>query len=179
MPVKTNEKGANPPPDNDNTPELTARQSTPFALNAPSTAPPTLESVPVVRWYGVYPAIVRDNNDPDNLGRIRILLAWAPDAGGIVGLDKGQQYETWARLTTFMAGHNRGAWFIPEIDDEVLVAFEGGHPGRPVVVGCLWNGQDTPPNTMDAQRENNVKLLKWVWFPYWSRCHTDSLAKWS
>ena len=120
----------------------------------------TTQSVPEVRWYGVYPAIVRDNDDPENLGRVKVLLVWAPDSAGIVGLEKGQQYEGWARLTTFMAGQARGAWFIPEIDDEVLVAFEGGHPGRPFVVGSLWNGQDVPPTAMDSQRENNVKLLK-------------------
>ena len=120
----------------------------------------TTASVPEVRWYGVYSAIVRDNDDPENLGRIKVLLAWVPDSAGIVGLEKGQQYEGWARLTTFMAGQARGAWFIPEINDEVLVAFEGGHPGRPCVIGSLWNGRDVPPTAMDSQRENNVKLLK-------------------
>ena len=120
----------------------------------------TTASVPEVRWYGVYSAIVRDNDDPENIGRIKVLLTWVPDSAGIVGLEKGQQYECWARLTTFMAGEARGAWVIPEINDEVLVAFEGGHPGRPCVLGSLWNGRDVPPTAMDSQRENNVKLLK-------------------
>lgn len=153
MPVNSNEKSGNQLPGSD----ILPTQCTPSTL---STAQPPIESVPATRWYGVYPATVRDNDDPENLGRVKVLLVWAPDSAGIVGLEKGQQYEGWARLTTFMAGQNRGAWFIPEIDDEVLVAFEGGHPGRPFVVGSLWNGQDIPPTAMDSQRENNVKLLK-------------------
>ena len=36
-----------------------------------------------------------------------------------------------------MAGNNRGSWFIPDVDDEVLVAFEGGDPRRPYVLGGL------------------------------------------
>jgi uncharacterized protein involved in type VI secretion and phage assembly len=153
MPVTSNEKSGNQLPRSD----IQPIQGTSSTL---STAQPPIESVPATRWYGVYPATVRDNDDPENLGRVKVLLVWAPDSAGIVGLEKGQQYEGWARLTTFMAGQNRGAWFIPEINDEVLVAFEGGHPGRPFVVGSLWNGQDIPPAAMDSQRENNVKLLK-------------------
>jgi uncharacterized protein involved in type VI secretion and phage assembly len=116
--------------------------------------------VPNTRWYGVYPALVRDINDPENLGRIKVLLTWVPDSAGIAGIEREQQYEGWARLTTFMGGQNRGAWFIPEIDDEVLISFAGGHPGRPFVMGSLWNGEDIPPAAMDSARENNVKLIK-------------------
>src|ERR1700738_660643 len=73
------------------------------------------------RWYGVYPALVLANNDPDGQGRVKIALPWAADTGN-------QQYEAWARFATFMGGNNRGSWFIPDIDDEVLVTFEGGDP---------------------------------------------------
>ncbi|MCB0236065.1 MAG: type IV secretion protein Rhs, partial [Anaerolineae bacterium] len=44
-------------------------------------------------------------------------------------------------------------------DDEVLVAFEGGDPRRPYVVGALWNGQDTPPETMDGAGNNFIKSI--------------------
>ena len=103
------------------------------------------------RLYGVYPAIVSDINDPDGQGRVKIRLPWLPDDGG--------GYNVWARLAMLMAGPNRGSWFIPDVDDEVLVAFEAGDPRRPYVVGALWNGQDTPPESMDGAGDNFIKSI--------------------
>jgi len=103
-------------------------------------------------FYGVYPALVTDVVDPDNQGRVRIRLPWAPDPDGA-------RYETWARIATLMAGNNRGTWFIPDVDDEVLVAFEAGNPRRPYVVGALWNGSDAPPEQMDGAGDNNLKTI--------------------
>jgi uncharacterized protein involved in type VI secretion and phage assembly len=103
-------------------------------------------------FYGVYPATVTDVKDPDNQGRVRVRLPWSPDAGG-------SAYEAWARLATMMAGNNRGTWFIPDVGDEALVAFEGGQPRRPYVVGSLWNGQDAPPEQMDGGGDNNLKTI--------------------
>jgi uncharacterized protein involved in type VI secretion and phage assembly len=105
------------------------------------------------RWYGVYPALVSDVNDPDSQGRVKVTLPWAPDTAG-------EQYEVWARLATMMAGNDRGSWFVPDVDDEVLVAFEAGDPRRPYVVGALWNGRDAPPESMDGGGENNKKVLR-------------------
>jgi uncharacterized protein involved in type VI secretion and phage assembly len=105
------------------------------------------------RWYGAFPALVTDINDPDGLGRVKISLPWSPDTAG-------GRYETWARLATFMAGKNRGSWFIPDVDDEVLIVFEGGDPRRPYVIGSLWNGTDTPPESMDGAGKNFKKVLR-------------------
>ena len=102
-------------------------------------------------FYGAYAALVTDLDDPDGQGRVRIRLPWSPDTGG-------SNYEAWARLATMMAGDDRGSWFVPDIDDEVLVVFEAGDVRRPYVVGALWNGQDAPPQQMDAG--NNVKKLR-------------------
>ena len=104
------------------------------------------------RWYGCYPALVSDIKDPDGQGRVKITLPWAPDTGSA-------KYETWARLATFMAGNNRGGWFIPDVNDEVLVLFEGGDPRRPYVVGALWNGSDASPESMDGSGNNYKKVL--------------------
>jgi len=104
-------------------------------------------------WYGVFPALVTDINDPDGQGRVKVTLPWSPDTSG-------DRYETWARWATLMAGNNRGAWFIPDVNDEVLVAFEAGDPRRPYVIGALWNGKDTPPDSMDSAGNNYRKVLR-------------------
>jgi len=105
------------------------------------------------RWYGAFPALVTDIVDPEGLGRVKISLPWSPDTAGA-------RYETWARLATFMAGNNRGSWFIPDVDDEVLIVFEGGDPRRPYVIGSLWNGKDSPPESMDGAGKNFKKVLR-------------------
>lgn len=104
-------------------------------------------------WYGVYPALVTDIKDPDGQGRVKVSLPWSPDTGG-------GRYEAWARLATLMGGNNRGSWFVPDVDDEVLIGFEGGDARRPYVVGGLWNGRDTPPDSMDGAGNNYRKVLR-------------------
>lgn len=99
---------------------------------------------PAGRLFGVYPGVVVDVQDPDGQGRVKVRLPW-------VGEDDGAQATAWARLATLMAGADRGTWFVPAVDDEVLVAFVAGDPRHPVVTGALWNGRDTPPETMDAE----------------------------
>ncbi|RZL85260.1 MAG: type IV secretion protein Rhs [Rhodococcus sp. (in: high G+C Gram-positive bacteria)] len=104
-------------------------------------------------YFGAHPAVVTDVADPDGQGRVRVRLPWSPDSGG-------SAYQAWARLATLMAGSGRGSWFVPDVDDEVLVLFEGGDPRRPYVVGSLWNGVDSPPESMDAAGANHLKVLR-------------------
>lgn len=104
------------------------------------------------RFYGVYPALVCEITDPEGQGRIKVKLPWSPDSDG-------NAYEAWARLATMMAGDNRGSWFVPDVDDEVLVVFEAGDTRRPYVIGSLWNGQDAPPETMDLGGNNYQRTL--------------------
>jgi uncharacterized protein involved in type VI secretion and phage assembly len=83
---------------------------------------------------GVVIAQVTDNNDPNDQARVKLKFPWLDD-----------NYESdWARVTQLGAGPNSGALFMPEVNDEVLVAFEFGDIRRPFVVGSLYNGQDTP-----------------------------------
>lgn len=105
------------------------------------------------RWYGCFPALVSDIKDPDGQGRVKLTLPWAPDTGSA-------RYEAWARLATLMGGNNRGSWFVPDVNDEVLVMFENGDTRRPYVIGGLWNGSDAPPETMDGAGNNNKKVLR-------------------
>lgn len=104
-------------------------------------------------FHGVHVALVTDLRDPDNQGRVKVKLPWLPDSAGAA-------CELWARLATLMGGNNRGSWFVPDVDDEVLVAFEGGDLRHPFVIGGLWNGQDAPPTTMDGSGQNNKKVLR-------------------
>jgi uncharacterized protein involved in type VI secretion and phage assembly len=105
------------------------------------------------RWYGVFPALVSDIRDPDGQGRVKVTLPWSADTGS-------GRYEAWARLATLMGGNNRGSWFVPDVNDEVLVTFEGGDPRRPYVIGGLWNGSDAPPDSMDGGGNNYRKVLR-------------------
>jgi uncharacterized protein involved in type VI secretion and phage assembly len=99
--------------------------------------------------YGVAVGIVTNNQDPDKMGRVRVKFPWLSD----------DQESWWARIATPMAGGKRGVYFLPEVNDEVLVAFEHGDVRFPCVVGALWNGQDAPPTTND-DGQNNIREIK-------------------
>ncbi|MDQ2997993.1 MAG: VgrG-related protein [Chloroflexota bacterium] len=95
---------------------------------------------------GVVVGIVTNNNDPDKLGRVKLKFPWLDD----------QHESDWARLASTGAGATRGFFAVPEIDDEVLVAFEQGDVSRPYVIGGLWNGKDKTPRD-DAVQGGKVQ----------------------
>ena len=78
--------------------------------------------------------IVTDNKDPSKLGRVKVKIP-------VLSMN---DTTWWAPLVMIGASKNRGWFFIPEIDDEVLILFEHGDADRPVVIGSLWNGKDKP-----------------------------------
>jgi uncharacterized protein involved in type VI secretion and phage assembly len=98
---------------------------------------------------GVLRAVVVDNRDPDDRGRVKVRFPQGPAAGQPGG-------EAWAQLATPMPRGTRGRWLLPEVQDEVLLAFEGGDPRRPVVVGSLWNSSASPPDAAGAGDERIV-----------------------
>jgi uncharacterized protein involved in type VI secretion and phage assembly len=98
---------------------------------------------------GVYSASVLNNRDPEGLGRVQVRVPGATDPSG----------DLWARVATMMAGPNRGTWFVPDVGDEVLVAFEHGDPRTPYVVGSLWSAKAPPPQTAAGQ-DPGVKLIR-------------------
>ncbi len=102
------------------------------------------------RLIGVAIGIVTNNKDPDDLGRVRVTFPWFSD----------DDESEWARVTSLMAGNNRGMFFLPEVDDEVLVAFEQGDMRRPFIIGALWNGVDVVPEEFSNDGENNVRFIK-------------------
>lgn len=89
--------------------------------------------------YGVVVAVVTNNRDPDNLARVKVTFPWLSD----------KAESDWVRIASPLAGGNRGLLMIPEVDDEVLVAFEHGMIERPYILGALWNGKDKPPKPAD------------------------------
>ncbi len=84
---------------------------------------------------GVVIGLVSDNKDPDELGRVRLTFPWLSD----------DFVSDWARTVQAGAGKSRGAMIVPEVGDEVLVAFEQGSFQRPYVLGGLHNGVDQTP----------------------------------
>lgn len=101
------------------------------------------------RVLGVVVAVVTNNQDPDALGRVKVRFPWLSDS----------DESSWARIAVPMAGNDRGLWFLPEVDDEVLVAFEHGDVSFPYVVGALWNGKDAPPEA-NGDGHNDMRLIK-------------------
>lgn len=87
------------------------------------------------RVFGVVVGLVDDIADPANLGRVTLRFPWLGD----------DYVSDWARVVMLGAGPSRGSVWLPENDDEVLVAFEQGDIRRPIVIGGLWNGVDAPP----------------------------------
>ncbi|MFZ1282491.1 MAG: VgrG-related protein [Propionicimonas sp.] len=84
---------------------------------------------------GITVGLISDAKDPENAGRVRLTFPWLSD----------DYVSDWARTVQAGAGKDRGAQVLPEVGDEVLVAFEHGDVNRPVVVGGLFNGVDTMP----------------------------------
>ncbi len=98
---------------------------------------------------GVVIGVVTNNEDPEGMGRIKVKFPWLSD----------EDESNWARVSSPMAGKERGIYFLPEVDDEVLVIFEHGDMRFPYIIGSLWNGTDSPPASND-DGNNNVRMIK-------------------
>jgi uncharacterized protein involved in type VI secretion and phage assembly len=87
------------------------------------------------RIYEPVIGVVTDNKDPDKLMRVKVKLPNISDDS-----------TWWVPVVYLGAGKDRGWFFLPEVNDEVLVAFEHGDINRPIIIGALWNGSDKPPD---------------------------------
>jgi len=92
-------------------------------------------------------AVVKDNNDPDGLGRIRVQFKW----------QNGNYMTPWIRQQTNYASGDRGTYFVPEMGDEVYIDFEQGNPDRPYMIGAKYHGK-AKPEFFDP--DNNLKSIK-------------------
>ena len=100
------------------------------------------------RVEGVVIGVVTNNKDTNNEypGHVKVKFPWFAD----------QDESHWARLAPPMAGPDRGFLTVPEVNDEVLVAFEHGDPHRPFVLGALWNGVDKPPVSLTSKTVDQI-----------------------
>ena len=103
------------------------------------------------RMQGGMIAKVVDNVDPEDRYRVRVSFPWLADQYSQGTTSDGsdalvQSY--WARITTMMTGSDIGSFWLPEIDDEVMVEFEEGDFSRPIIVGGLWNGVKSSPRKL-------------------------------
>ena len=101
------------------------------------------------KMFGVVIGVVSNNQDDEGYGRVKITFPWLTD----------DEESKWARIASLMAGDKRGAYFLPEVGDEVLVAFEHGDINRPYILGALWNGVDKPPAT-NEDGKNNLRFIQ-------------------
>jgi uncharacterized protein involved in type VI secretion and phage assembly len=104
------------------------------------------------RLRGSYLAEVVSVDDPDRRNRVQVRL-YAFD-----GVD-AQDAALWARVAVPFAGADRGAFFLPDVGDEVLVTFVQGDPRLPVVIGGLWNGRDSAPETLGGDRVDRWTIV--------------------
>lgn len=102
------------------------------------------------RYFGVYPAIVTDLVDPERLGRIEVKFPWLGD--------DGDEVRAWATLLTPYADDDQGLEMLPEVDTQVVVAFEAGDLRRSYIIGSCWNGKEALPEA--AAVPNNKRLIK-------------------
>jgi uncharacterized protein involved in type VI secretion and phage assembly len=115
---------------------------TELQLGLPRPLRPPVEGRPAAMTLRI--GVVEDLDDPEKWGRVKVALPWRTDAPAAV----------WARLATLDAGPNQGTWFVPDVGQEVVIGAIGGDDRHLVVLGALWNGQQTPPETMDPKKND-------------------------
>jgi type VI secretion system secreted protein VgrG len=83
----------------------------------------------------------------DELGRIKLRFPGTreQDHPGGAGASDTDRDSAWVRVASHWAGGRWGSISLPRVGDEVLVAFLGGDPDKPIVVGCVHGGTTPPP----------------------------------
>lgn len=101
-------------------------------------------------YYGVMQALVVDNEDPLGEGRVRLTYPW---------LNQSMETE-WCRVCQTYAGSGYGSFWVPEKNDEVLVACVHGDLNEAVVLGGLYNGKDKPASKREKAPGLDQKLFR-------------------
>ncbi len=120
--------------------------------NTFSAVPSDVEVTPntdvsLVPMAATQSALIADNNDPEGLGRVKVAFSW---------LSQGES--PWMRIAVPYSGANKGMYFIPEIDEEVMVGFEGNNAEKPFVLGTLFHGNAAPDDFVTET--NDIKAIR-------------------
>jgi phage protein D len=108
---------------------------------------------PIERWSGVAVGVVTNTDDPEDWGRVKVKFPWLSD----------DAESDWARVSSAGAGSEGGIFTVPEVNDEVVVAFEHGDLHRPYILGGLWNGKDKiPADGAGAASGEKPKVRTWT-----------------
>jgi phage protein D/phage baseplate assembly protein gpV len=103
-------------------------------------------------WSGVVIGVVTNSDDPNSWGRVKVKFPWM----------SAEDESNWARVMGAGAGPQAGFYAIPDVGDEVLVAFEHGDFNHPYVLGGLWNGkQEVPPPAGQAGSGETPLVRVW------------------
>ena len=122
------------------------------------TAIPAKAEYPPYANSDVYPvtemqrAMVKDNKDPEALGRIRVQFSWQE-------LQDENMWTPWLRIAQAHGGDDKGSYIIPEIDEEVMVGFENGNAEKPYVIGTLYHGKQRPGDGWYSD-SNDIKAFR-------------------
>ncbi len=117
-----------------------------IAVPASVPVPPYTDPL-VYRDAGPQTAVVKENYDKDGIGRIKVHFNW----------QKSSEMSPWIRVTTLHSGNEKGMFFIPEKDEEVLVDFESGDVEKPFVTGAVYHGGS---KSGKEDKDNNFKIIK-------------------
>ncbi len=102
------------------------------------------------RMYDAVIGIVTDIKDEAKLCRVKVKIPTMPE---------GNDNTWWCNWVSVGGGKDRGWFSVPEVDDEVLLMFEHGDIGRPLIIGALWNGKDKPPDS-NGDGSNKKRMFK-------------------
>jgi uncharacterized protein involved in type VI secretion and phage assembly len=97
-------------------------------------------------------AVVKENQDPEKLGRVRVQFLWQKE-------QDEELMTPWVRIAQPHGGKNKGFYFIPEIEEEVMVGFENGNAEKPYVIGTLYQGEQKPGENW-YNDDNNIKAIR-------------------
>lgn len=108
--------------------------------------------------FGLVRAIVTDNKDPDQLGRVRVRFHW------LAGNSANKQ-SAWARVARNISHNQSGDWFLPDVNDEVLVGFEFNQAENPIVIASVFSESNKPPKAesdgdFNSNGENNLRFIR-------------------